>query len=189
MRSVKGFCLCLGLVVAAAARAADFNMDVLSEFVRTREVQTLEQALAVLPAELRANYALVFASRSLQDAAPAAPRAILYGADGRFIVSFNGDADERGYDVLETMQFDERSNSFHFREVSFQGAGESAKAEHEPRCHEPRCPVARVGRQGVERLVERVDQHCARPDGEDEVKDPVELVAPRPPDSEYSSSP
>ena len=123
MRSVNSLCLCLGLLVAADARAADFTFDVLAELVRSRSVATVEQALAVLPAELRANYALVFASRSLQDAAPAAPRAILYGADGRFIVTFNGDAGERGYDVLETMQFDERSNSFHFHEVSFPSAG------------------------------------------------------------------
>jgi len=119
--------LCLGLVAAAHARAADFNMDALAELIRTRNVATVEQALALLPAELRANYTLVFSSRSLQDAAPAAPRAILYGQDGRLIVTFNGDANERGYSVLETMQFDERSNSFQFREVSFSAAGENAK--------------------------------------------------------------
>src|ERR1700722_6200388 len=128
-------CLCLGLLLAADTRAADFTFDELAELVRSRSVATVEQALAVLPAELRANYALVFASRSLQDAAPAAPRAILYGADGRFIVTFNGDAGERGYDVLETMQFDERSNSFHFREMSFPSAGSPKISEDNPgRC-------------------------------------------------------
>ncbi len=135
MRSVNSLCLCLGLLVAVDTRAADFTFDALAELVRSRSVATVEQALAVLPAELRANYALVFASRSLQDAAPAAPRAILYGADGRFIVTFNGDAGERGYDVLETMQFDERSNSFHFREVSFPSAESPKVSEDNPgRC-------------------------------------------------------
>ena len=52
-----------------------------------------------------------------------------------FIVTFNGDAGERGYDVLETMQFDERSNSFHFREVSFQSGGSGLVSEDNPaRC-------------------------------------------------------
>ena len=136
VRRVNGFCVCLGLLVAADTRAADFTIDVLAELVRSGNVATVEQALAVMPAELRANYALVFASRSLQDAAPAAPRAILYGADGRFIVSFNGDAAERGYDALETMQFDERSNSFHFREVSFlsAGGGATVSEDNPPRC-------------------------------------------------------
>ena len=135
VRAVNGMCLCLGLLAAADTRAADFTFDALAEHVRSRSVATVEQALAVLPAELRANYALVFASRSLQDAAPAAPRAILYGADGRFIVTFNGDAGERGYDVLETMQFDERSNSFHFREMSFPSAGSPKISEDNPgRC-------------------------------------------------------
>jgi hypothetical protein len=131
VRSASSICLCLGLVVAAHARAADFNMDVLADLVRTRNVTTVEQALALLPPELLSNYALVFDSRSLQDAAPAAPRAILYGADGRFIVTFNGDANERGYAVLETMQFDGRSNSFQFRELSFSPAGENAKVSEE----------------------------------------------------------
>jgi hypothetical protein len=128
--------MCLGLLIAADTRAADFTMDALAELVRSGNVATVEQALAVLPAELRASYVLVYASRSLQGAAPAAPRAILYGADGRFIVSFNGEADERGYEVLETMQFDERSNSFHFREVSFLTAGGGAKVSEDnpPRC-------------------------------------------------------
>jgi hypothetical protein len=126
VRSASSFCLCLGLIAAAHARAADFNMDVFSELVRTRNAATVEQALALLPAELLTNYTLVFDSRSLQDAAPAAPRVILYGADGRFIVTFNGDANQRGYAVLETMQFDERSNSFQFRELSFATAGEKA---------------------------------------------------------------
>jgi mono/diheme cytochrome c family protein len=102
-------------------------MDVLAELLRARNVATVEQALTLLPAELRTNYVLVFDSRSLQDAAPAAPRAILYGADGRFIVTFNGDVNQRGSAVLETMQFDERSNSFQFREVSFSTEGETAK--------------------------------------------------------------
>jgi hypothetical protein len=94
----------------AESCAADFNIDMLRELIRTPGVRTIEETLALLPTDLRANYTLVFASRSLQAATFSAPRAILYGVDGRFIVSFNGDANERGYDVLETMQFDERSN-------------------------------------------------------------------------------
>jgi hypothetical protein len=134
---VRGFCWGLGLLAASAGSpAAEFNIDSLSELVRTRSVQTLEQALAALPAPLRENFTLVFASRSLQGASPAAPRVILYGVDGRFVVTFNGDAGERGFDALETMQFDERSNSFHFREVTFSAAtgGGTISDDNPPRC-------------------------------------------------------
>ncbi|HEV7611707.1 MAG TPA: hypothetical protein VGO37_07535 [Steroidobacteraceae bacterium] len=134
MRGLK-FCVCLGVLAAADACASDFNIDTLAAYIRTRNVQSVEEMLALLPSELRANYALAFASRSLQDATPSAPRAILFGSDARFIVTFNGDAGKRGYDVLETMQFDERSNSFHFREVSFQSGGGGVMSEDNPaRC-------------------------------------------------------
>ncbi len=124
---VQGLCLCLGLVAVAESGAADFNIETLRELIRTRDVRTIEETLELLPTDLRANYTLVFASRSLQGATLSAPRAILYGVDGRFVVSFNGDANERGYDVLETMQFDERTNSFHFRELSFPIGGQGAQ--------------------------------------------------------------
>ena len=131
MRMAQRLCLCLGLVAVAQACAADFNIDTLRGLIRTRDVRTVEETLALLPADLRANYTLVFASRSLQGASMSAPRAILYGTDARFVVSFNGDTGGRGYDALETMQFDERSNSFHFREISFPSAGQGVQVSED----------------------------------------------------------
>jgi mono/diheme cytochrome c family protein len=127
--------LCLALLAGADACAADFNVDVLTGLIRNRNARTVEEVLALLPSELRENYALAFASRSLQDATPSAPRAILYGGDARLIITFNGDAGKRGYDALETMQFDERSNSFHFRELSFpSGEGVKISEDNPARC-------------------------------------------------------
>jgi mono/diheme cytochrome c family protein len=134
MRGLK-FCVFLGALAAADACASDFDMQALAGIIRTVNVRSVEEMLPLLPSDLRANYTLAFASRSLQGATPSAPRAILFGSDARFIVTFNGDAGERGYDVLETMQFDERSNSFHFREVSFQSGGGGLVSEDNPaRC-------------------------------------------------------
>jgi hypothetical protein len=130
MRTVRSnlqkTCLCLALLAASGACAADFNLDALIAIIRSRDVRSVEQTLALLPPELRDSYTLAFASRSLQDATPSAPRAILFGRDARLVVSFNGDSGTRGYDALEAMQFDERSNSFHFREVTFPSTGEGA---------------------------------------------------------------
>jgi hypothetical protein len=124
MCSLRKFCLCLALLAGADACAADFNVDVLTDLIRTRNARTVEEVLVLLPSELRESYVLAFSSRSLQDATLSAPRAILYGSDAHLIITFNGDAGRRGYDALETMQFDERSNSFHFRELSFPPTGE-----------------------------------------------------------------
>ncbi len=137
MMSMRGMKLGVfpALFAAAGACASEFNVDVLAGYIQNRDVRSVEQMLALLPSDLRANYALAFASRSLQEATPSAPRAILFGSDARFIVTFNGDAGQRGYDALETMQFDERSNSFHFREVSFRSSGEGIVSEDNPaRC-------------------------------------------------------
>jgi mono/diheme cytochrome c family protein len=133
---LQKICLCLALLAGADASAADFNLDALIGLIRIRDVRSVEETLALLPPELRESYTLAFSSRSLQDANPSAPRAILYGRDARFVVSFNGEAGTRGYDALETMQFDERSNSFHFREVTFAstGAGALVSEDNPARC-------------------------------------------------------
>jgi hypothetical protein len=134
-RSIRRWCLYLGLIVCVPVCAADFNVDTLTGLIRSNDVRTLDEALVLLPAEMRANYVLAFASRSLQEASPVAPRAILYGTDARFILSFNGDAGQRGYDAIETMQFDDRSNSFHFREISFvAGRGARMSEDNPARC-------------------------------------------------------
>lgn len=136
MRSLEKVGWCLALLACTDGLAADFNFDELSRLIRSGSVRTIEETLAQLPPELRANYTLAFSSRSLQAATPAAPRAILFGNDARLIVTFNGDPSVHGYDALETMQFEERSNSFHFREILFPATGGSAdiSADNPARC-------------------------------------------------------
>ncbi len=98
-------------------------MDAWLQALREQHIESVEGAIGVLPADMRSNYALMFESRSLQSARPAYPRAVLFGTTGEFIVTFNGDASQRGYDAIEVMQFDPRTNAFHFRELTFPGAG------------------------------------------------------------------
>src|SRR5256885_17269149 len=61
----------------------------------------------------------VFESRSLQGASPENPRVILFGPDARFIVTFNGSPAQRGFRVVETMEFDDDSKEFRLRELLF----------------------------------------------------------------------
>lgn len=107
------------LVANARSFAGGFDFEAMRSLIDSRGIHTVEDLVAALPSDLRSHYALVFASRSLQASSFRNPRAILFGSDARFIISFNGAADQRGYAAVETMEFDPASNSFRFREVAF----------------------------------------------------------------------
>jgi hypothetical protein len=119
MRVLSWIALCCVVRVSAAAAPDRFNFQSMHELIATHQVESVEQLLPILPAELRAHYTLVFSSRSLQDASPHSPRVILFGADGNFIITFNGERSQRGYESVETMEFSADSNTFSFREVTF----------------------------------------------------------------------
>jgi hypothetical protein len=118
--------LTAAVMVPAVAGARAFDFAALQDLIETKHVRSIEELLPALPATLRGRYALVFASRSLQDARLESPRAILYGADARFVVTFNGAADQRGFNTLETMEFNDDTQEFQFREITFPAAGSDA---------------------------------------------------------------
>ncbi len=117
----------MGLFLAAAlASGGTPHFEALRAAMESRQIGTVEALVAVLPEELRASYTLVFRSRSLQSASFVSPRAILYGNDAAFIVTFNGDLAARGYRSVETMEFDAQANRFVLREVTFAADGAAA---------------------------------------------------------------
>jgi hypothetical protein len=69
----------------------------------------------------------MFRSRSPEPASYESPRAILYGEYARFVVAFNGAGSPSSSDLLETMEFDEQTETFHFREIVFPPAGMGAE--------------------------------------------------------------
>ena len=101
------------------ASSSGFDFAALQSLITINHIRSIEAVLPALPDSLRYRYALVVASRSLQDAGYDGPRVILFGPDARLVVTFNGDRDQRGYDALETMEFDAASGQFRFREVKF----------------------------------------------------------------------
>ena len=125
------------------AAAAGFDFQALQSLVQGQNLGSIEQLLAALPAQQRRNYALMFASRSLQGATFLNPRVILFGPDARFIITFNGDPGQRGFRVLETMEFDDSRSEFRLRELIFPeqpgGAAQVRVSEVNPprcaRCH------------------------------------------------------
>lgn len=103
-----------------AANALPFDFAKLNQLVNDCHVRSIEELLPLLPKALRANYALVYASRSLQGASAALPRAILYGRDARLVVALSGDDPTfKRYETLEAIQFESDAKVFDFYEVAF----------------------------------------------------------------------
>jgi hypothetical protein len=143
--AVRGtLCLLAAMLPAApSVQAGSFDFAALQTLLRSQDIGSVEQLLAALPAPQRARYALVFNSRSLQGATPELPRVILFGPDARFILTFNGSPAQRGFRVVETMEFDDAEKEFRLRELVFPeraaGADQVQVSEVNPthcaRCH------------------------------------------------------
>jgi hypothetical protein len=118
------------LPVATMARysttAIDFGF--LKRVIEEKNVRSVDDLLALLPESFRSHYALMFSSRSLQEASFRDPRVVLYSSDAKFVVTFNGNPAQRGYGALETMEFDENSKKFQFREIDFPPRSSAAEA-------------------------------------------------------------
>ena len=131
---VRFAALLLTICLAGTAAADSVAFGSLQNVLEANHAASVEDLIAALPEPLRAHYVLVFASRSLQGASFANPRAILFGDDARLIVSFNGDPAQRGYSAIETMEFDPQTNGFVFREINFIGGKASISAPNPARC-------------------------------------------------------
>jgi len=111
---------------AAAQPSSDTpKFAALRHTIAAHDVRSVEELLPLLSPALRSRYVLVFDSRSMQEASLSSPRVLLFGSDARFMISFNGDARQRGFDAIETMEFVEATASFTFREVRFPGFSRS----------------------------------------------------------------
>jgi hypothetical protein len=119
---IIGGLLCVAIKAAAAA---EFDFSALRSVIETRQVNSVEELVPLLPAALRSRYALIFSSRSLQQATYSAPRVILYGSDAHLVLTFNGHVSQRGFNTVETLEFgpDKR---FRLREIRFPPPGSNA---------------------------------------------------------------
>ena len=106
-------------VAMAQYSAGTVTFDSLKRLIIEKNVGTIEALLPLLPDSFRSHYALMFNSRSLQEASYRDPRVILYGPEAKFIITFNGNPGLRGFDALETMEFDDGTKSFRFHEITF----------------------------------------------------------------------
>ncbi|MFI4933054.1 MAG: hypothetical protein ACHP7N_00385 [Caulobacterales bacterium] len=82
-----------------------------------RPVETIGELLPLLPRSFRANFTLVYDSRSpfASSISPKYPRVVLFSDDARFVLAFTGDPNAPADDLVETMSFDDSAASFSLR--------------------------------------------------------------------------
>jgi len=127
----------LVLLSSGPVRAAELDFARLQAEISVQQIHSVEGLVALLPVSMRSHYVLLFASRSRQSASFENPRAILYGEDAQFIVTFNGHPTQRGFEAVEVAEFKPLTQSFELREIRFSaGSGSSAEysAPNPPQC-------------------------------------------------------
>jgi hypothetical protein len=104
---------------AAAESDAPFTEARLRELLKHnpqtgRPVDSVAELVPLLPDELRKNFTFVYDSRSPFKASitPQLPRVILFTDDGRLVLTFIGDEQAPGADLLESMSFDDEQAKF-----------------------------------------------------------------------------
>ncbi len=109
-------------VLAAGAlppAASGMDYETFASRIRESGATSAEDALALLPAEMRLNYTLVHQSRSIQQGSLENPRVLLFGTDAKLIVAFNGSPEQPGYANLEILHFSDETETFELRSVEF----------------------------------------------------------------------
>lgn len=107
-----------------SSQPGGFGIEDLREIVRTRDVRTIEQLLPLLPLDMRRNFTLMHHSKSLQEASPRHPRAIMFTPDGKFMATFNGKREQKGFHEMEIADFDFASSQLALYRMAFDPAGQ-----------------------------------------------------------------
>ena len=121
---------------------AQLSARTLRKRIRRGKVGTLDEAMQLLPAELRVRSVLMKSSRSLQAASGEAPRIILYHPEGKLFVGIGTDANHGSADTIEMIELDE-SGRTRFNQISM--SGRKTRPQRCRGCH-GRGPVWDVGR-------------------------------------------
>ncbi len=120
----------------------ELSARALQKRIRKGKIETLDEAMQLLPAELRVRSVLMKSSRSLQSASDSAPRVILYHPEGKLFVGIGTDSNHRSADTIEMIELDENGRT-RFNQISM--SGRKPRTQRCRGCH-ARGPVWDVGR-------------------------------------------
>jgi len=111
-----------GWVAAVIPPADSVRIESIKALISTHQIRTVAELLPWLPKSFRSRYVLMHQSESLQQGSPLAPRVILFTPDAKFVMTFNGDASQYGFEAIETMSFASdgpMKDKFVFEEIVF----------------------------------------------------------------------
>ncbi len=118
------------LLSGSSADAAELRgFELVEKIMQNESPRSVEEFLTALKTkqpDLFTRFTLMRESRSLQSASPLNPRAIVFGLDAKFVISFNGSPDQLGYQQIEMIQFVDHAPDgarFQMREISFDPSG------------------------------------------------------------------
>jgi hypothetical protein len=114
------------LIYCDRANFSPLDYEKLVQIIQLCQTKSLEDLLPLLPTTLRSDYTLAYQTFGLQEASADFPRAVLYGRDGKLILTFNGDEGQRGFNTLELIQFRDQTKQFEMREITFDAKRKAA---------------------------------------------------------------
>lgn len=127
------------LTIIPSLANTNFSFEDVQSLVQTEKIQSVEALLPRLPESLRSNFTMVHTSKSAQGSSPEAPRVLMFTADAKLILSFNGDPAHRGYSRVEMIQFRDNSKEFEFRTIDFKDPNNVVVSAKNPKsclaCH------------------------------------------------------
>jgi hypothetical protein len=97
------------------------------KILRSGKVRTIPELLSWYQGaypDVLSRFTLMRESESLQGASPENPRVIVYGPRAELIFTFNGHSNQKGYDVVEWIEFDKQQSKFRFFETGFDREGQ-----------------------------------------------------------------
>ncbi|MBY0385021.1 hypothetical protein K2X05_07670 [bacterium] len=147
--------VCSTKVIADPSRTyvSDYDLDpsvgesdsfsIFLDILQTGSIMTVEEFLSVWKTRdplLFRYYLLAYRSRSLQEATPENPRAVLFHPSADFAAAFNGHSSQKGFQQIEMYRFNYQQNKFEFYELSFAENQKPRLSEANPRkcldCHQ-----------------------------------------------------
>ncbi len=117
--SMKTIVLLLASFVTTTSVCYAFSTQDLKKLIREQDLRSVEDVLPFLPKELRNNFTVQHQGFGLQGATSEKPRIILFGKDGKFILTFNGSNEQNMGNDLEILEFNEKKNEFELHHVAF----------------------------------------------------------------------
>ncbi|MES3036676.1 MAG: hypothetical protein V4736_02105 [Bdellovibrionota bacterium] len=94
-------------------------------------VRSIEELVPLLPEELRSNFTFIYDSRSpfKKSITPEFPRTVLFTEDGKLILTFTGNPALPGFNILESIKFDDKTSTFTLNAYDLTGAGREAETK------------------------------------------------------------